>query len=192
MNDQRSKLATIVLTALVSAVVFCTIGYYLGQSKNIADISYGTTPQVTASATIEASNNTTDNAEWKIYTNKQYDYSFQYPANWQVQGESTDVSVMPPETPAEGLTFRTGPSMTQSPNPDNKLISTVKTTLAGLPATKRTYRDKDADKAGITDQDLVEIEIRSGNKEVTIDNDTMGSSFIDTYNKILDSFKFTD
>lgn len=83
----KSIAMPIILSVLISAIVFGGVGYYIGQSmgsNNIAtQTTTYTTPTATATATTLATATTsaTSSADWKTYENTRIGYSLQYNEN---------------------------------------------------------------------------------------------------------------
>ncbi len=111
----KSIVLPIILSILVSAILFGGLGYYLANTKNATQVTSTTladttqTSIPTASATVTTS---TDEAlNWKTYTNTKYSYSIKYPTNWAYT-ESPDTK--------SGAGFRLA---TKSDNPENDFLT---------------------------------------------------------------------
>lgn len=95
MEPQKPSLVVpIVSTALISAIIFGTAGYYIANSKNTSSSAATPTPvstakttakATTATATPTAAPTTNPTANWSTYTNTKYSYSVKYPnSDWYI------------------------------------------------------------------------------------------------------------
>lgn len=90
--NQRSITLPILLTLLISVIVFGSLGYYLTTRKQISSTedSASTSPTVNPStrsimsATTIASPSE-QRTDWKTYSNSTYGFQFQYPPDWTIK-----------------------------------------------------------------------------------------------------------
>lgn len=88
VKTAKSPSATIIYTVIVAAIVFGTLGYWLGSNKDKEEADESATAVVLESATVVSSSvvsATDETASWKTYTNEEYGFSFKYPSDWIVQ-----------------------------------------------------------------------------------------------------------
>lgn len=94
MNSTK-RILPLVLTALVSALIFGALGYSLANTNP-------TTPTAKPSATASA----TPAAQTKLYTNTDHKFSFQYPSTWTVTDTVQTANAF--ATPQQALIFTNG------------------------------------------------------------------------------------
>lgn len=85
----KSMVMPILLSVLISAIVFGGVGYYIGQSMGSNNIGTQTTtyttPTPTATTTATATTSSTDEtSNWETYSSSQNGFTFKHPANWEV------------------------------------------------------------------------------------------------------------
>ncbi len=99
MEPQKSILMPIVLSVLVSGVVFGGVGYYIATTHKINSpaILYTATPTTQTTPTSAVSPTTSDS---KVYSNTKLNFSINYPTGWEVKEYSGEVTFMSPQTKA--------------------------------------------------------------------------------------------
>lgn len=91
MENSKGSALTIVLVAILIALVFGAGGYLLGSRPEKADDSVVAKPTTTTSPADKKSTDTsaTDSTSAQSYSSTQYDFSLKYPDAWKVT-ENTD------------------------------------------------------------------------------------------------------
>jgi hypothetical protein len=106
-EEHKSPIVPIVLSVLVSALVFGGLGYYFGQSMASNNTTQTTTySSPTATATVATIATTTPTptssaATTKAFENKDHGYSFKYPSDWvdvTTSYKGTDLTLFTPKT----------------------------------------------------------------------------------------------
>lgn len=86
MNEQRSIFLPIVLTVVVSAIVFGGLGYYLAMGKYSAETNktsnYTSTTPTTLTTLTPTAASVNDTSYWKTFTNQEVGFTLKYPNNW--------------------------------------------------------------------------------------------------------------
>lgn len=68
--------------------------YYLGKNTNKTTLTPQPTSQVKSSSPTPEPNGSTETANWKVYTNQKYKFSFKYPENWYVLDQADQWNVI--------------------------------------------------------------------------------------------------
>jgi hypothetical protein len=98
MESQKSIILPMVLSVLLSAIIFGGLGYYLANSLNATNTTQSTTITSTATPTTVATaasstSITGETADWKTYTATKYGFSFKYANEWDLRATRYPIEI---------------------------------------------------------------------------------------------------
>jgi hypothetical protein len=189
IEEHKSPVVPIILSVLISALVFGGLGYYFGQSmaSNTTQTTTYSSPTATATTTATAtptpsptaSAAATDTTNWKTYTSPKYGYTFKYDPSISIGESSTDETTTVTEgTPQdhwayalEVSTASQGMTLDQAANQAkakfgvaNSKITVTDTTIGGKTAKRISAKD-------VGDYGNVSIVLLLNNRLYTISGD---------------------